>query len=150
MTSVLDLECSNREIINLITNEKPFSIVRLGIGSETYITFDYVNTNKINEKYLHPTYKTLYNAGIYTNNKDISKILLFIQSYNNAIKNCNLLASFTFNSSNIITIQNYFSNKYNLPHTFTFSRTILSSSRKYKTVDALFIGKKSISDKSFC
>lgn len=112
MTSILNIEKSNNEIINLIKRDKPFSVVRLGIGSETYITFEYVNTKKINEKYLHPIYKTLYNAGIYTNNKDISKILLFIQSYNNAIKNSNLLAS--FNSRNIHYIQNFFSQTYNL------------------------------------
>lgn len=105
---------SNNEIINFIKNNKPFSICRLGIGPETVITFEYLITQEINQKYLHPIYKSLYNAGIYSKNKDISEIKLFIQSYDNAIKNCDLLASFTFNSGNIINIQNFFSNKYNL------------------------------------
>lgn len=112
MTTILDLEKSNNEIIRLIETGQPFSVLRLGIGSETYLTYEYVNTKKINDNYLHPIYKTLYNAGIYTKNKDIKKIELFIIFYNNAIKNSDILAS--FGTCAISNIQNFFSNKYNL------------------------------------
>lgn len=111
MTQIYSLNRSNREIINLIKTNEPFSIVRLGIGPETLITYDYDISNEIVDKYLHPQYKSLYNAGIYTKNGDISKIKLFIHSYNYAIKNADLLASF---KHSIVKEQSYFAQKYNV------------------------------------
>lgn len=118
-TVPLNLTDSNHEIIKLIENKKPFSIVRLGIGNETFLTYEYLLTNTINENRLHAKYKSLYNAGIYSKTKDISKILLYLQSYNNAIKNSDLLASFLKNSEKMTYIQNFFSNKYHLPQIYS-------------------------------
>lgn len=111
MSTVLDIEKSNREIIQLIQTNKPFTIVRLGIGAETQVLFELFRTNKINLAYYHEN--TNLN-GIYCRQKSKHMLSLFCQTYNHAIKNGDLLASFTFNSGNIISIQHFFSQKYNL------------------------------------
>lgn len=117
---ILSLKDSNQEIINLLQKDEPFSIVRLGIGPETYLSYEYLFTNNINERYLHPVYKTLYNAGIYIKNKNLKKIQLYILSYLNSIKNSDLLASFK-NIKNIDKIQNYFSHKHKLKQIYSRS-----------------------------
>lgn len=38
---------SNDEIIKLIKLNKPFSVIRLGIGGETYMTYEYNLTNQL-------------------------------------------------------------------------------------------------------
>lgn len=106
---VKSLKDSNDIIIKLINDNKPFSIVRLGIGDETHMTLQYMLTKNI-EPYL----KSNNLNGIYSKDMDIKKFELFCKYYNNAIKESDVLASFTFNSRNIINIQNYFSNNYNL------------------------------------
>ena len=111
--NISNLKDSNCKISELINGNKPFSLVRLGIGSETFITYEYIQTNQLNVKYLHPQLFTLYNAGIYTNDKDLSKIILYCSYYNNAIKEANLLASFDYKL--MYKEQNFFSQKYNLP-----------------------------------
>lgn len=111
MTSILNIEKSNNEIINLIKRDEPFSVVRLGIGDETHVTFEYLKTNNINVKYYNDNINL---NGIYCKKKSKHILKLFCESYNNAIKNSNLLASFTFNSRNIHYIQNFFSQTYNL------------------------------------
>jgi len=108
MNTVLDLETSNQYIINLIesNDNKPFIISRLGIGAETYITYEYIITNKINTNYL----QTLSNnAGIYNINS--KNILLYINLYIQAIQNSIALASFP---TYIINEQSYFANTYHL------------------------------------
>jgi hypothetical protein len=112
-STIKNIKESNNYIIQLITQGNVFSIIRLGLGGETYKTFDYITTGNMDLKYLHPQDYSLYNAGIYTKNNDLSKIKLFLSAYNNAIKNTDCLAS--FKDSNIENIQNYFSNIYNLP-----------------------------------
>jgi hypothetical protein len=118
--NILNLSDSNKEIIRLIQNNNSFSIIRLGIGPETYLTYEYLINKKINTNYLHPELLTLYNAGIYTNNKDLHKIELYCDYYNLSIKNSNILAS--MNCNTIISYQNFFSQKYNLPQ--IHSRTL--------------------------
>lgn len=110
--NVLNIKKSNDYIRKLILNNENFSIIRLGIGSETYITFEYIHTNNINIRYLHPKLLTLYNAGIYTRNKDLKLIELFCKFYNRAIRNSNCLAC--FNSNSVNNIQNWFSHEYSL------------------------------------
>lgn len=124
--TVLDLKNSNDEFIKLIQSGKPFSIVRLGLGDETYLTFDYITKNHVNKNYLHPITGTLFNAGIYFNNNDINKLILFIKFYESAIKNSDLLASFDINNTmnKIGFIENYFSQKHNLLR--VYSRTLES------------------------
>jgi FkbM family methyltransferase len=108
-----DLDNSNKQIIKLIQKNEPFIVSRMGIGGETFKTYEYDTTNKITNSYLHPTTLTLYNAGIYYQKNDFAKLELFLKQYRKALFNSNILASF-FNSS-ISTIQDYFSNKYYLP-----------------------------------
>ena len=110
--SILDIKASNNVIIDLIHKNQPFTIVRLGIGSETYMTLEYVHTGKINKRYLHPELLTLYNAGIYTRDKDLKKMELYCKFYDMSIKNSDILASFV--APNMVQIQNYFSNKYSI------------------------------------
>ena len=104
--NILNIKESNNYIKTLIEKNDPFTIVRLGIGGETYLTFEYIHTNNINIRYLHPTFLTLYNAGIYTNNKDLKLIELFCKFYHRAIKDSNSIAC--FNSNSLIKIQNWY------------------------------------------
>jgi hypothetical protein len=112
MTAILSIIESNEEIKKSIQHEKPFSIVRLGIGSEIYLTYSYLLTNKIHERFLHPQLKTLYNAGIYTRDKNINKMVLFCRFYDRSIKMSDKLACFS--NDNMIKIQDYFATQYNL------------------------------------
>jgi hypothetical protein len=108
MNTILDLKTSNQYIINLLesNDNDPFIISRMGIGAETYITYEYIVTNKINTNYL----QTLSNnAGIY--NVNSNTILLYINLYIQSIQNSNALATFP---TYIINEQSYFTNKYNL------------------------------------
>lgn len=108
--SINTLINSNNEIIKLINNDKPFSVVRLGIGPETHITIDYLTTGKINTKYLHPSVNL---NGIYSRSNDINKFKLFCEFYKNGIKSSDILAS--FNRDDIRKIQNWFASNYQLP-----------------------------------
>ena len=111
--SVKNIQDSNNDIIMFIERGKPFSIVRLGLGGETYKTFDYIKSGKMDLKYLHPHHYSLYNAGIYTKDKDLSKIQLYLLAYKSAIEKADYLASFS--NSTIEHIQNFFAQSYNLP-----------------------------------
>lgn len=105
---------SNEYISNLIKHGGPFSIVRLGMGSEAYKTFEYIKTGIMNTKFLHPVYHTLYNAGIYTSDKDLEKIRLYLIEYDKAVKNSDCIASFQ-NHNKLGVIQDYYSKTYQLP-----------------------------------
>ena len=110
--SVKNIQDSNNDIIMFIERGKPFSIVRLGLGGETYKTFDYIKSGKMDLKYLHPQHYSLYNAGIYTKDKDLSKIQLYLLAYKSAIEKADYLASFS--NSTIEHIQNFFAQSYNI------------------------------------
>ena len=110
--SVLSVIDSNEEIKKSIQRGKPFSIVRLGIGGETYLTYSYLLTNKIHEMFLHPELKTLYNAGIYTRDKNITKMEQFCKFYDRAIERSDKIACFS--SNDMRKIQDYFARQYNL------------------------------------
>jgi len=109
---ILNLDKSNEQIIKLIQKNEPFIISRMGIGGETFKTYEYDISNKITNAYLHPKTLTLYNAGIYYKKNDFNKLELFLKEYRKALFNSNILASFC--NSPISKIQDYFSNKYNL------------------------------------
>jgi len=53
--------------------------------------------------------------GIYSKTNDKRIMQLFFEEYHNAIKESNVMASFTFDSGSIKSIQNNFSKQYNLP-----------------------------------
>ena len=57
------------------------------------MTLEYLHTGIINQKYLHPELLTLYNAGIYTRDKDLKKMELYCKFYDMSIKNSDFLAS---------------------------------------------------------
>jgi hypothetical protein len=108
MNNILDLEKSNQYIINLIESHthEPFIISRMGIGSETYITYEYKVENKIN---MYNLQTLSNNTGIYNVNPET--ILLYIQLYDEAIKNSKALATYP---TCIVKEQTYFVNTYNL------------------------------------
>ena len=109
---ISSIEQSNQQIIKLINSDEPFIISRLG-SHETYLTYSYLLTNKIDERFLHPQLKTLYNAGIYCREKKKHIFKLYCKLYDKCLQNSDLLASFT-NIRDVIKMQDYFSQKYNI------------------------------------
>ena len=108
-----DMKISNEKIIKLIQKNKPFIISRLGIGSETSVSYEY-ETKKllmINE-YSDRVTGTLYNAGIYFDKNDHKMLELYCRLYSKSLSNSDLLASFQLKS--MYDKQNYYSEKYNL------------------------------------
>lgn len=110
MAIVKSLEASNETIIQLLNGSNKFFIARLGIGHETLITVHYLLNKSVEARYL-----PLVNAGIYSSSNDLQDYEAFCVSYAKAIGNSDVLASFTFNSRNIIEIQEFFSKRHNLP-----------------------------------
>lgn len=113
--SKIDIEFSNNKLIQFIENEQTSgSVVRLGMGPETFCTFKCIYSNVLDCKYLHPIYNSLYNAGIYTNENDVTldKIKLFCKYYNDAILNTDILSC--FDSKDMYSIQNFYCSKYSL------------------------------------
>ena len=107
--NIQNIHDSNNELTNLIQRNKPFSVVRLGIGPETYITYEFILTKEINEKYLNSSVNL---NGIYSTTNDISKFESFCEHYHNAIQNADVMASFV---TTIQDIQSFFVKKYCLP-----------------------------------
>ena len=107
----LSISESNKRIIQLLQEEKPFMVNRLGIGDETHISYEYLCTKKINRKYLS---KFCNLNGVYSKTEDLSDYEAFCNKYLESIEDSTYLASFQFNSRNIVKIQNFFSQKYNI------------------------------------
>lgn len=99
-----NIETGNQFIIRKIKEGKPFHIARLGIGAETYGTYNFVHFN------IFHNYEALSNnAGIYTKND--KQIKNYFYQYDNSIKNCDALACFP---KSITNEQKYFTWKYEL------------------------------------
>ena len=106
----MDLFQSNQHIISLLNANQPFTIVRLGIGAETFTTFNLSAHNQL------PDNNTLQvltrNAGIHHNfNENLIKA--FANAYYKAIINANALA--VFNNTIIDSIQNHYADEAKLP-----------------------------------
>ena len=107
---IMSLTESNSEIIDLIKRGKPFSIVRFGIGHETYMTHEWSLTKNIATNYFsyfsekHHWYLGGSASGIYTKVNDMEKMKLFARYYDGAVSQSDRLASF---ESAINKIQNY-------------------------------------------
>ena len=102
---MVTISSSNKKIIELLEKNEPFLISRLGIGAETYLTYQYLSRSKINFNYLNALNN---NAGIYNVNKTLKN---YLDLYSECIKNSDYLACFV---SSIVNEQNFFINKYNL------------------------------------
>jgi hypothetical protein len=100
---------SNKEIINIIKLNKTFIIARFGLGPETTLCYNYFVNKKINNNNLN---NLLRICGIYSKNNDITVFEKYFKELNNAIENSNILACFY--NSNIESIQNVYSEMYNL------------------------------------
>ena len=102
--NVGSLEEGNEFIIKKLKSEEPFFIIRLGVGAETWGTYNYFKDHKFYN------YRSLSNnAGIYS--KDNLDIKTYYSLYNEAIQNSDALATFpTF----IMEEQKFFTNRYNL------------------------------------
>ena len=112
MANVKSLETSNETIIRLLNGSNKFFIARLGIGDETHITVHYLRNKRVTAEYLAPQINL---NGIYSKTNNLRDYEAFCLSYDRAIANCDVLASFTFNSRNIIGIQQFFAKRHNLP-----------------------------------
>jgi hypothetical protein len=120
---------SNRMFIDIIQKNKPFSIVRLGLGYETLMVFDLIVSNQIS-----PSYYNLINCvgmnGVYSRTNDVNKLYLFAKYYSDAISNSDILAASYFDAQTLLDpnrkkvdfVQDYFLNKFNIQK--TFSRTL--------------------------
>lgn len=101
----LNLKDSNEFIIKLIKSNQPFLISRMGIGSETFSTYHYLTTGRVDK-----IWSLDNNAGIYYNSKE--DIIKYNIHYSNALKNSDALATWV---NCIIEEQKYFTEKYKLP-----------------------------------
>ena len=85
MHPVLPGESSNKFIIALIERGEPFSIIRLGLGSETQSTYDHLTMK------LHPrTHSLASNAGIYWSNDE--ELIRYYTMYDEAIHSSDAMA----------------------------------------------------------
>lgn len=100
---------SNKEIINIINSNKVFIIARFGLGPETTLCYNYNVNKKINNNNLN---NVLRICGIYCKNNDITVFEKYFEELNNSIENADILACFY--NSNIESIQNVYSEMYNL------------------------------------
>ena len=100
---------SNKEIINTINSNKVFIIARFGLGPETTLCYNYYKNKNLNHDNLN---NLLRICGIYSKNNDITVFEKYFEELNNAIENSDILAC--FNNSNIESIQNVYSEMYNL------------------------------------
>jgi hypothetical protein len=107
----MDIFNSNQKIIDFIKNDKIFSIIRLGLGEETYLTFEYVISGKINTEYLKPIYNL---NGIYSKNNELDKFELFCQHYHEGIKSADLIGYVNYDFKNFLKIQDLFTLESNL------------------------------------
>ena len=107
-TGILDLCKSNEEIIRLINSGNPFTVVRLGIGTETIISVKYIQSRELDVN----NFNILKNAGIYCKNNSKQILELFCIAYNSAIRNSDVLAS--FESASIKNIQDFYSKHYKI------------------------------------
>ena len=118
-----NLKDSNQMFIDLIQKETPFSIVRLGLGYESNLTYDYLVHNIISTKFYSADYN-FKGSGIYSKSNDEKILILFAKYTANAVINSDLLASYYFNDPNhkIGMIQDFFTMNHKIPR--SFSRTL--------------------------
>jgi hypothetical protein len=104
--NILPLDISNKILIKIIERNKPFSIVRVGIGAETYLSYMVLSNMNINnkEKFL---FMLSNNAGIYDTEKNIDNVYVYCNKYISSIKNSDCFAAFP---SSIINEQNLLRN----------------------------------------
>jgi hypothetical protein len=106
--------------LDLIQKETPFSIVRLGLGYESNLTYDYLVHNIISTKFYSADYN-FKGSGIYSKSNDEKILILFAKYTANAVINSDLLASYYFNDK-IGMIQDFFTMNHKIPR--SFSRTL--------------------------
>ena len=107
----MDIQTGNESIRKRILSGRPFSVVRLG-SSETKLAYHFVRTGNVLESCLHPKYKTLYNAGIYSRRPDMECMEEYARTHAMAIKHADIMACIMANPYHIW--QGYFSRQCNL------------------------------------
>jgi len=102
----MSLSESNRILKQLLSNDKPFLITRMGMGAETIITYLYYFQSATRTNIQPQILFTLSNnAGIYNTNDNLKD---YVEEYNEAIKNSTYLA--TFQNFRMSQIQNAYTN----------------------------------------
>lgn len=99
--SIKPVSTANTILHKLLESNIPFSVVRLGLGAETHITYHYALHNFIHPQFLHPSVNL---NGIYSKTNDTNKFELFCQMYYKAVKESDILASFISNNNGIQAI----------------------------------------------
>ena len=105
--NVLNLTQSNKEIINLITSNKSFSIIRFGWGPETILCHRYHINNIKNVNNLN---NVLRICGIYSKSNEMSIFEKYFKELNESVSNADTLVS--FENSGIDNIQHYYAQLY--------------------------------------
>ena len=95
----LNLDQSNKFIIDLLKKDTPFTILRLGYGPETYMLYDYL-TSKSKETYINSInidMNELYKiCGIYSKTNNILSFVKFWNTTWNSLKYSDSLASMNY------------------------------------------------------
>ena len=66
-----DIATSNTCISDFLKSGKPFTVVRLGHGPETFMTYEFIRTGRINTRYIDQKLFSLPNAGIYSRERTL-------------------------------------------------------------------------------
>lgn len=103
---LMDIESSNNSICELLKTDKPFSIVRLGIGYETFSSF----ILDFQHRYQKFTNRHFKNCGIYSKTNDVKTFLQYSSQYNRAIQNSDLIA--VMQAPLVKNIEIHYCNKY--------------------------------------
>jgi hypothetical protein len=106
----MNLEQSNEFLKRLLLSNKPFLLSRLGIGSETIVTYLLSLGKQIDERNV---YVLNNNNGIYCNT--FEQIESFGRKYEGCIEHSTVLAEWGNKISGIHPCEQYFINKYKMP-----------------------------------
>jgi hypothetical protein len=107
-----DIVRSNTCISDFLRSGKPFTVVRLGQGPETFMTHAFLQTGKINLRYLDQRFFSLPNAGIYSRERKIEPFAAYARSYAGALERADALAC--FQEPNMQPVQEFFSRSHSL------------------------------------
>ena len=107
-----DIVRSNTCISDFLKSGKPFTVVRLGHGPETFMTYDFIRTGRINTRYIDQKLFSLPNAGIYSRERTLVPFSAYARSYAGALERADALAC--FQDQNMQSFQRFFSQANNL------------------------------------
>ena len=108
LSIIMPLKEANDYITQCIESNRPFLISRLGLGYETYLSYQYDRDYTVDTKMARPLHN---HAGIYCNH--YAELVEFARKYSECLQNSTALAAWG-EKSGIDLQQTYFVRKYNL------------------------------------